>query len=152
MGCFSFQTTKPMTAGEGGAITTDDPDLEQRCQSLVNCGRRRPNDTFESPLLGANYRMTEWQCGVLLAQIDRMPGHVTLQRHRAAGPRNPGQSPRAIGSCYSRCAAVAGVRSGLRSRETGSYGSSRHGNNNGHAWGVGTWWLAEHPSRSRVTP
>jgi dTDP-4-amino-4,6-dideoxygalactose transaminase len=84
MGCFSFQTTKPMTAGEGGAITTDDPDLEQRCQSLVNCGRRRQTDTFEGPLLGANYRMTEWQCGVLLAQIDRMPGQIERKSAHAA--------------------------------------------------------------------
>ncbi len=84
MGCFSFQTTKPMTAGEGGAITTDDPDLEQRCQSLINCGRRRPTDTFESPLLGANYRMTEWQCGVLLAQVDRMPGQIERKSAHAA--------------------------------------------------------------------
>src|SRR5580658_10540006 len=30
LGCFSFQSSKPMTAGEGGMITTDDPDLEQR--------------------------------------------------------------------------------------------------------------------------
>jgi dTDP-4-amino-4,6-dideoxygalactose transaminase len=34
-----------MTAGEGGMIITDDPDLEQRCQSIVNCGRRRPGDS-----------------------------------------------------------------------------------------------------------
>src|SRR6516162_7053547 len=73
LGCFSFQTSKPMTAGEGGMIATDDPELEQRCQSLINCGRRRPADTFNAPLLGANYRMTEWQCGVLLAQLDRLP-------------------------------------------------------------------------------
>jgi dTDP-4-amino-4,6-dideoxygalactose transaminase len=84
IGCFSFQSTKPMTAGEGGAITTDDPELEQRCQSLINCGRRRPTDTFESPLLGANYRMTEWQCGVLLAQLDRMPGQIERKSAHAA--------------------------------------------------------------------
>jgi dTDP-4-amino-4,6-dideoxygalactose transaminase len=84
MGCFSFQTTKPMTAGEGGAITTDDPDLEQRCQSLINCGRRRPTDSFESPLLGANYRMTEWQCGVLLAQLERMPEQIERKSANAA--------------------------------------------------------------------
>jgi dTDP-4-amino-4,6-dideoxygalactose transaminase len=84
LGCFSFQTTKPMTAGEGGAITTDDPDLEQRCQSLINCGRRRPTDTFESPLLGANYRMTEWQCGVLLAQLERMPEQIERKSANAA--------------------------------------------------------------------
>ncbi|MGO9606001.1 MAG: DegT/DnrJ/EryC1/StrS family aminotransferase [Candidatus Binataceae bacterium] len=81
LGCFSFQTTKPMTAGEGGMITTDDPELEQRCQSLINCGRRRPGDTFDIPVLGANYRMTEWQCGVLLAQLARMPEQMA---HKSA--------------------------------------------------------------------
>src|SRR3984957_18326052 len=50
LGCFSFQSSKPMTAGEGGIITTDDPDLEQRCQTLIHCERRRPEDNFESPL------------------------------------------------------------------------------------------------------
>lgn len=84
LGCFSFQTTKPMTAGEGGMITTDDADLEQRCQSLINCGRRRPSDTFEEPLLGANYRMTEWQCGVLLAQLARLPEQIETKSRNAA--------------------------------------------------------------------
>jgi dTDP-4-amino-4,6-dideoxygalactose transaminase len=84
LGCFSFQTTKPMTAGEGGMVTTDDPELEQRCQSLINCGRRRPGDSFEMPLLGANYRMTEWQCGVLLAQLERMPGQIERKSASAA--------------------------------------------------------------------
>jgi dTDP-4-amino-4,6-dideoxygalactose transaminase len=84
LGCFSFQTTKPMTAGEGGMITTSDPGLEQRCQSLVNCGRRRPGDTFEDALLGANYRMTEWQCGVLIAQLARLPEQIEI-KSRSAG-------------------------------------------------------------------
>lgn len=83
LGCFSFQTTKPMTAGEGGAITVADDELEQKCQSLVNCGRRRPGDTFESPLMGANYRMTEWQCGILLAQIARAPEQIQLKSSMA---------------------------------------------------------------------
>jgi len=73
LGCFSFQSSKPMTAGEGGMIVTSDPELEQRSQSLINCGRRRSQDTFDGPVLGANYRMTEWQCGILLAQLERLP-------------------------------------------------------------------------------
>ncbi len=83
LGCFSFQSSKPMTAGEGGMIITDDPELEARCQSLINCGRRRPGDTFETPLLGANYRMTEWQCGVLLAQLDRLPEQIERKSRNA---------------------------------------------------------------------
>jgi dTDP-4-amino-4,6-dideoxygalactose transaminase len=84
LGCFSFQSSKPMTAGEGGMITTDDPDLEQRCQSLINCGRRRPEDNFEGPLMGANYRMTEWQCGILLAQLARLPEQIEHKSRAAA--------------------------------------------------------------------
>jgi dTDP-4-amino-4,6-dideoxygalactose transaminase len=84
LGCFSFQSSKPMTAGEGGMITTDDPDLEQRCQSLINCGRRRPGDDFEGPLMGANYRMTEWQCGILLAQLARLGDQIEHKSRAAA--------------------------------------------------------------------
>src|SRR5262249_3013373 len=83
LGCFSFQTTKPMTSGEGGMITTNDPEVEQRCQSLINCGRRRPDDRFEGALLGANYRMTEWQCGVLIAQLDRLPEQISRKSANA---------------------------------------------------------------------
>src|SRR3984957_10406543 len=88
LGCFSFQSSKPMTAGEGGMITTDDPDLEQRCQSLINCGRRRPDDTFEGPLMGANYRMTEWQCGILIAQLARLPEQIEHKSRAAARLRS----------------------------------------------------------------
>jgi dTDP-4-amino-4,6-dideoxygalactose transaminase len=84
LGCFSFQSSKPMTAGEGGMITTDDTDLEQRCQSLINCGRRRPEDNFEGPLMGANYRMTEWQCGILIAQLARLPEQIEHKSRAAA--------------------------------------------------------------------
>ena len=84
LGCFSFQSSKPMTAGEGGMITTNDPELEQRCQSLINCGRRRPDDNFEGPLMGANYRMTEWQCGILLAQLARLPEQIEHKSRAAA--------------------------------------------------------------------
>jgi dTDP-4-amino-4,6-dideoxygalactose transaminase len=84
LGCFSFQSSKPMTAGEGGMITTNDPELEQRCQSLINCGRRRPDDDFEGPLMGANYRMTEWQCGILIAQLARLPEQIEHKSRAAA--------------------------------------------------------------------
>lgn len=98
LGCFSFQSSKPMTAGEGGAILTDDPELEQRCQSLINCGRKRPTDAFEGALLGANYRMTEWQCGILIAQLERLPSQIERRsalaaRLRAGLAEIPGLAP-----------------------------------------------------------
>ncbi len=98
LGCFSFQSSKPMTAGEGGLITTNDPELGNRCQSLINCGRRRPGESFAMPLLGANYRMTEWQCAILLAQLERLPHQIELKRAmaerlRAALGKIPGVIP-----------------------------------------------------------
>jgi dTDP-4-amino-4,6-dideoxygalactose transaminase len=74
----------PYAAWLGVMISTDDPDLEQRCQSLINCGRRRPDDNFEGPLMGANYRMTEWQCGILLAQLARLPEQIEHKSRAAA--------------------------------------------------------------------
>lgn len=75
LGSFSMQSTKLLTAGEGGAITTRDPAFEQRLQSLVNCGRKEPGyDAFPERMLGHNARMTEWQAAILRAQLERLPG------------------------------------------------------------------------------
>jgi len=73
MGSFSFQSSKLLTAGEGGMIITSDKQLEEKCQSLVNCGRKEPGyDTFDGSLLGFNYRMGEFQAAVLSCQLDRL--------------------------------------------------------------------------------
>ncbi len=81
LGCFSFQTTKLMTAGEGGLILTSDEELEERCQSYINCGRVRPEDKHASArgVLGWNYRLTEFQAAVLLVQLERLPEQVRLR-------------------------------------------------------------------------
>jgi dTDP-4-amino-4,6-dideoxygalactose transaminase len=71
MGCFSFQSTKLLTAGEGGMIITNDEELAARCESYVNFGRDAAGG--EQTLLGSNYRMTEFQTAVLLAQFERFP-------------------------------------------------------------------------------
>lgn len=72
-GTFSFQQSKLMTAGEGGAITVRDPDHAASVRSFSDCGRR-PGEWFYSHyVLGGNYRMTEWQAAVLLAQLERFP-------------------------------------------------------------------------------
>jgi L-glutamine:scyllo-inosose aminotransferase len=73
-GSFSMQSTKLMTAGEGGLITTSDGTYEQRLQSLVNCGRKEPGyDGFPERMLGTNARITEWQAAVLREQLRRLP-------------------------------------------------------------------------------
>lgn len=81
-GSFSMQSTKLMTAGEGGLITTSDGTYEQRLQSLVNCGRKEPGyDGFPERMLGTNARITEWQAAVLREQLRRLPEQ---HRRRAA--------------------------------------------------------------------
>lgn len=71
-GCFSFQNSKNITAGEGGIIVTNDEEVYQKAWSIHNVGRRAGGEWYEHPILGANYRMTEWQAAVLLAQLERM--------------------------------------------------------------------------------
>lgn len=80
-GTYSFQASKLMTGGEGGAIVSADDDVLARARSFADCGRR-PGEWFYSHyLLGGNYRMTEWQGAVLLAQLERFPDQ---QARRAA--------------------------------------------------------------------
>lgn len=72
-GSFSFQSSKLMTCGEGGAITTDSEDLAERCQSLVNCGRKEIGySDFDGFMFGWNDRITEFQAALLSEQLGRI--------------------------------------------------------------------------------
>lgn len=71
-GSFSFQSSKLLTAGEGGAITTHDDALAARCLSLTNCGRKEDEADFEGRLLGWNDRLNELSCALLSAQLERL--------------------------------------------------------------------------------
>lgn len=74
LGSFSMQSSKLLTAGEGGALTTSDAIFAERAHSLVNCGRKEPGyDAFPEQLMGQNLRMTEWQAAVLREQLRRLP-------------------------------------------------------------------------------
>lgn len=88
LGAFSFQASKNLTAGEGGAIVTNDEALYQRVWSLHNVGRTqradwRGNDWYQHDCLGINARMTEFQGAILLAQLTRLENQFA-QRERAA--------------------------------------------------------------------
>ena len=58
---FSFQASKNMTAGEGGVITTDNPEYVETCESLVWGGRRLGQPWYQHFVLASNVRMTEFQ-------------------------------------------------------------------------------------------
>ncbi|RMD91379.1 MAG: DegT/DnrJ/EryC1/StrS family aminotransferase [Calditrichaeota bacterium] len=68
---FSFQSSKNMNSGEGGIILTSDEKLADRCWSYHNCGRVKGGAWYHHPFLGGNYRMTEFQAALLLAQMPR---------------------------------------------------------------------------------
>ena len=74
-GCFSFQVTKNLCSGEGGAILTADLDLAQKCYAFHNNCRARQITGYNFTYLGArsqNLRMTEFQGALLLAQMTRV--------------------------------------------------------------------------------
>lgn len=80
IGTFSFQSSKTVNAGEGGAMTTDDDGLDELLWSYRNVGRRRGGEWYEHVRLGWNLRMTEFQAAVILEQMKRFPGQ---QAHRS---------------------------------------------------------------------
>ncbi len=73
LGAFSMQTSKILTAGEGGMILTSSEQSAERCESLINCGRPSVGDKYKYRTIGYNFRMTEFQTSLLLAQLDRLP-------------------------------------------------------------------------------
>lgn len=82
-GSFSFQSSKLMTGGEGGAIISKSEQFLARARSISDCGRR-PGEWFYSHYtLGGNYRMTEWQGAVLLAQLERFESQQSIRSSNA---------------------------------------------------------------------
>jgi dTDP-4-amino-4,6-dideoxygalactose transaminase len=72
MASFSFQSSKNLTAGEGGIIVTNDDRLAEACRSIHNCGRVPDGIWYEHHVVAGNYRLGEFQGAVLNAQLDRL--------------------------------------------------------------------------------
>lgn len=69
MATFSFQESKTMTAGEGGMITTNDPELAEKCIMFRSCGREANESLYVHYVMPVNYRLSEIQSAMLLAQL-----------------------------------------------------------------------------------
>jgi perosamine synthetase len=80
-GCFSFQASKNLTAGEGGAVLTNDEAFANLCYNFHTPGGGKPG---ASSGRGANYRLTEFQAGILLAQLARLEEHAKIRDANAA--------------------------------------------------------------------
>ncbi len=83
-GCFSFQESKLMTAGEGGIVLTNRLDCYEALQTITNCGRPSLTDQFQRKLLGTNYRMTELQAALLIGQLEMLPEFREKRTRHAA--------------------------------------------------------------------
>lgn len=98
MAVFSFHPVKAITTGEGGAITTNDPELYERLKLLRSHGMTRDASKFENadlafgadgrpnpwyyemPEPGFNYRASDINCVLGLSQLDKLDGFVARRR------------------------------------------------------------------------
>ena len=71
IGTFSFQSSKNLTGGEGGAVTTNKQNLADALYAMINVGRVRGGGWYEHKYVGWNLRMTEFQAAVLRIQLER---------------------------------------------------------------------------------
>ncbi|MEW6172105.1 MAG: LegC family aminotransferase [Bacillota bacterium] len=84
IGVFSFNGNKVMTTGGGGMLVTDDPELAARARLLVNQGRMPGITEYEHQEIGYNYRLTNLQAALGLAQMERLPEFLATKRRNAA--------------------------------------------------------------------
>ena len=80
-GAFSLYATKNVMSGEGGMITTNDGALAERCRMLCNHGMKR---RYYHDMLGYNYRMSDLDAAIGLAQMDRLAEFTEKRRANAA--------------------------------------------------------------------
>jgi dTDP-4-amino-4,6-dideoxygalactose transaminase len=79
LGAFSFQSSKLITSGEGGAVITNNLEYLERVQSYINAGRASLTDKYHHRIIGFNYRLGEFQAAVLGPQLDRLPEQAALR-------------------------------------------------------------------------
>jgi dTDP-4-amino-4,6-dideoxygalactose transaminase len=83
LGCLSFHPRKIVTTGEGGAVTTSDPDLAQRIREMRDHGIDRRGD-FEIASPGLNYRLSDILCAVGIPQLERLEELLAARERLAA--------------------------------------------------------------------
>ena len=83
MGCFSFDPVKTITCGEGGAVITDDTDLYDLAHAYADRGHDHIGDDRGAelhPVLGYNYRISELNAAVGVAQLRKLDAILATQR------------------------------------------------------------------------
>jgi dTDP-4-amino-4,6-dideoxygalactose transaminase len=82
LGCFSFQASKNLNSGEGGAVLTSNDDLIQRSRGFHNNGSPY-GSSFNYTGAGCNLRMTEFQAALLLEQLTRLEAQSQIRERNA---------------------------------------------------------------------
>ncbi|MEX1136285.1 MAG: DegT/DnrJ/EryC1/StrS family aminotransferase [Balneolales bacterium] len=87
-GCFSFQNSKNIPMGEGGAIVSDDEELMDRCYSYHNWGGQYGSVTSDSDsgrwvMSGTKMRLAEYQAAIGLAQLERLEDQTRTRGENA---------------------------------------------------------------------
>lgn len=77
---FSFYPNKHITTGEGGMIVVNDPLLAERCRKLRNISFEPKDRRYVHYELGWNYRMTNMQAALGLAQLENIESHLVKKR------------------------------------------------------------------------
>jgi perosamine synthetase len=81
---FSFYANKIITCGEGGMITTNNPEIAQSCRYHLNlCFDKDPDRRFIHEAVGYNYRLTNLQAAIGLAQVESAQRLIEMRRRMA---------------------------------------------------------------------
>jgi len=72
IGTFSFQQSKSLTCGEGGAVTTDSEELYNNAYAYHHIGRTLNSEKYQHTIVGPNYRITEFQGAILRTQLRKL--------------------------------------------------------------------------------
>jgi dTDP-4-amino-4,6-dideoxygalactose transaminase len=84
-GCLSFHPRKIVTTGEGGAVTTNDPELAERVRSARHHGWS-PSDRYDDiPRGSTNYRLPDVLCAIGIPQLRRLDELLAARERVAAG-------------------------------------------------------------------
>lgn len=82
-GAFSFQASKNLTSGEGGIIVTNNDEVGNNAWSIHNVGRVKGGAWYDHPVMGSNFRMTEFEGTILLNQMKKLPAETARRNENA---------------------------------------------------------------------
>lgn len=78
-GIFSFQSSKNMNSGEGGAIISNDDSFMDACFAYYNCGRQRGGEWYDHQIMGGNHRINAMAASILLPQLQSLEDDMALR-------------------------------------------------------------------------